>query len=86
MWKWKKFYAVLDVFKLTDSDNEKVRDINMNECLNDGLKSTSIEKVRVQKGEGNPRHLLIMWAKLIGFAGNITCGCPRRLAITRTSR
>ena len=35
----RKFSIVPDVFKLTDSDNENVRDLNANECLKDGLKS-----------------------------------------------
>ena len=43
MWKH-KFSIVLDVDKLVDSDNENVRDLNGNECRNDGLKPKSIEK------------------------------------------
>ena len=51
--KRKKFHIFLDVFKLADSDNENVRDLYANECLNDGLKSKSIEKVNVQKAMGS---------------------------------
>ena len=40
-----------------DFDNDNVPDLNMNECLNDGLKSKSIEKVRVLKGEWKLRNL-----------------------------
>ena len=50
MCKRKKFSIVLDVYKLVDSDNEKVGDLNTPECLKDGLESNSIEKECVQKG------------------------------------
>ena len=68
------------MYKLADSDNEKIRDLNATECLKDGHKSKSIENARVRKGEGKLCHVLMVGAKLTGFAGNITCGCPRLLA------
>ena len=74
MWKRKKFRIVLGVDKLVDSDNENVRDLIATECQKDGLKSKYAENVRVQKGEGKLRRLLIVWTKLIEFAGNFTCG------------
>ena len=78
--KRKKFHIVPEVYKLADSDNDNVRDLNANECGKDGLKSKSIENARVRKGEGKLCHVLMVGAKLTGFAGNITCGCPRLLA------
>ena len=72
MYTWKKFSTVLDVFKLADSDDENVRDLNANEHRKDGLKSKSIEKVRVQKVEGKHRHVLMVGGKLTEFAGNFT--------------
>ena len=53
MWKRKKFRIVLEVFKHGYSDNKNVLDLNVNECLNDGLKSNHNENVRDQKGEGS---------------------------------
>ena len=79
MSKRKKFSIVLDVYKLADSDNENVRDLNANECRKDGLKSKSIEMVRVPKGEWKLRHVLMVGAKLIEFTGNFICGCSRHL-------
>ena len=79
MWKRKKFRIVLDIYKLTDSDNENVRDHNAKEYRNDGLKSKSIENVRVQKCDGMVRHLLMVGAKLIEFAGTSPCVSTRRL-------
>ena len=72
MCKRKKFHIVLDAYKLADSDNDNVRDFNANECRKDGLKSKSIENARVRKGEGKLRHVLMVGAKLIEFAGNFT--------------
>ena len=56
-----------------------MRDLYANECRREGLKSMCNEKVRVQKGDGKLRHVLMVGAKLIEFAGNITCGSTRRL-------
>ena len=86
MCKRKKFHIVLDVYKLADSDIDNVRDLNANECGNDGLKSKHIENARVRKGEGKPCRLLMVWTKLIEFVGNFTCGSTRRLVTRRTSR
>ena len=49
------------------------------ECLNDCLKSKSIENVRVPKGGGKHRNLLMVDAEHIEFAGNFTRCCTRRL-------
>ncbi len=57
----KKFPIVLEVYKLVDSDNEKVR-AQCEECPNDGLKSNNNENVRVQKGYQKLRHLVIVGA------------------------
>ena len=70
---------VLDIYKLADSDNENVRDLNANEHRKDGLKSKSIEKVCLQKVEGKHGHLLMVCSKLIESAGNFTRCCPRCL-------
>ena len=69
-----KFYAVLDVYKLADLDNAKVSDLNANECRKDGIKSKSIENVRIQKGERKLCQLLMAGATLIAFAGNLPYG------------
>ena len=61
MCKRKKFPFVLEVYKLVDSDNEKVR-AQCEECPNDGLKSNNNENVRVQKGYQKLRHLVIVGA------------------------
>ena len=79
MYTSKRFYIVLDVYKLADSDNENVCDLNANECRDDGLKSKYTEKVRVQTGEGKLRQMLMVGAKHIQFIGTSPCGCPRRL-------
>ena len=60
MWKRKKFHIVLEVYKLVDSDNERVSDINGNEYRKDGLKSKSIENVRVPKVECKHHHVLMV--------------------------
>ena len=57
----KKFSIVIEVYKLADSDNEKVR-AQCEECPNDGLKSNNNENVRVQKGYQKLRHLVIVGA------------------------
>ena len=46
--------------------------VGANECRKDGLKSTYAENVRVQKGDRKLRHLRMVDAKLIEFAGNFT--------------
>ena len=48
----KKFSIVLNVYKLADSDNAKFRDLSAKECLKDGLKSKSVENMRVPKARG----------------------------------
>ena len=73
--KWKKFHAVLDVYKLVDSDKEDVRDLHGNECLKDGIKSKYTENLCVPKGYGKLRHLLMVGVKLTTFTRNFTCGC-----------
>ena len=73
MCKRKKISINLDVHMLADSDNDNVRDLNVNEHWKDGLKSRSIENARFRKGEGNLRYVLTVGAKLTGFAGNFTC-------------
>ena len=70
--KRKTFSIDLDVYKLAGSDTEKIRDLNTKECRKDSLKPKSVEKVRVQKVEGKHRHVLMVGAKLIEFAGNFT--------------
>ena len=80
MYKHKKFHLVLDVFKLGDSDDENVCDLNANECRKDGLKSKYIENVRVQKGEWKLIHLLMVAPSSLSSRGTSPCGCPRRLA------
>ena len=72
MYTSKRFYIVLDVYKLADSDNDNVRDLNANECRDDGLKSKYTEKVRVPNGEGKLDHLLMVGAKHIEFEGNFS--------------
>ena len=75
----RKFSIVLEVYKLSDSDIDEVRDLNANECGKDCLKSKYAEKVHVQKGERKLYHLLMVGAMIIEFAGTSPCGCPRRL-------
>ena len=70
----RNFFIVLEVYKLVDSDNENVRDLNAKEQRKDGLKSEFIDNERVQKGVRKLCHLLMVGAKLIKFAGNFTCG------------
>ena len=60
MYTSKRFYIVLDVYKLADSDNENISDLNANECRDDGLKSKYTENVRVQTGEGKLRQMLMV--------------------------
>ena len=48
----RKFSIALGVYKLSNSDNENVRDVNANDQLKDGLKSTSIENVDVRRATG----------------------------------
>ena len=79
MCKREKFSIVLEVDKLADSDNEKVRDLNANECGKDCLKSKYAEKVRVQKGEWKLRRLLMAGSKPIEFTGNFTPRLSKRL-------
>ena len=49
------------------------------ECLKDDLKLKIIENMRVPKGDGMVRHLLMVGAKLIEFAGTSPCVSTRRL-------
>ena len=48
-----KFHLVLDVFKLRDSDDENVCDLNANECRKDGLKSKSTRMSASERARGS---------------------------------
>ena len=70
--KRKKFHTLLDDYKLDHFGQRECPRPQREECPNDGLQSKSIENVRVQKCQPKHRHLVMVGAKLIEFAGNFT--------------
>ena len=77
MCKRKKFSTVLDVNKLADSDNERVFDLNANECRKDGSRRSSSRRCVSRRAMG---YSATCWCapSTLSSRGTSPCGCPRR--------